>query len=147
MNPDLTRALVTIAYGAVAGGVTNAVAVWMLFHPYEPPKLLGWRIRLLQGAIPKNKARLASAIGKTVGSKLLTAEDLALTLSEPSFRIAFDAKLREFVNTVLDRDRESLSVLLPPDVTAELRAILQQAADGLVRRLDVYFDSEEFRAR
>ena len=147
MNPELSRALVTIAFGAIAGGITNAVAVWMLFHPYEPPKLLGWRIRLLQGAIPKNKARLASAIGKTVGSKLLTAEDLARTLSEPSFRIAFDAKLREFVNTVLDRDRESLSVLLPPEVTAELRTLLQQAADGLVGRLDVYLDSEEFRAR
>ena len=147
MNPELSRALVTIAFGAIAGGVTNAVAVWMLFHPYEPPRLLGWRIRLLQGAIPKNKTRLASAIGKTVGSKLLTAEDLARTLSEPAFREAFDAKLREFVANVLDRDRESLAVLLPPDVTAELRALLQQAADGLVQRLDVYFDSEEFRTR
>jgi len=47
MNPDLGRGLVSVAFGAIAGGLTNAVAVWMLFHPYEPPRLLGRRIRLL----------------------------------------------------------------------------------------------------
>ena len=30
------QALVTIGVGAISGGITNAVAIWMLFHPYEP---------------------------------------------------------------------------------------------------------------
>jgi uncharacterized membrane protein YheB (UPF0754 family) len=112
VNPELGRALISIAFGAAAGGITNAVAVWMLFHPYEPPKLLGWRIRLLQGAIPKNKARLAGAIGKTVGKKLLTAEDLADTLTaDPEIRLAFDARLSAFVAGLLDNDRGSLCAI------------------------------------
>jgi uncharacterized membrane protein YheB (UPF0754 family) len=147
VNPELQQALVTIAFGALAGGITNAIAVWMLFHPYEPLRVFGRPVRLLQGAIPKNKARLASTIGRTVGSKLLTPEDLARTLSEPQFRSAFDAKLAEFVAGVLDRDRGSLNSLLPPEIAAELRALLRQVADGLVQRVDVYFDSDEFRDR
>lgn len=147
MNPELGTALVTVAFGAVAGGITNAIAVWMLFHPYEPPRVFGRSVRLLQGAIPKNKARLAAAIGKTVGNKLLTGEDLARTLTEPGFRTAFDEKLSEFVVGMLDRDRESLTALLPPDVITELRGVLRQAADGLVKRLDIYLDSAEFRER
>ena len=52
MSEDLVRALVTIGFGALAGGLTNSVAIWMLFHPYEPPKLFGrWRIQFFQGAV------------------------------------------------------------------------------------------------
>jgi hypothetical protein len=63
VNEDVIRTLLTVAFGAIAGGSTNAVAVWMLFHPYEPPVLFGRRIRFLQGAIPKNTDRLASRWG------------------------------------------------------------------------------------
>ena len=64
MNSEfsLLAGAVTIVFGALAGGLTNAVAIWMLFHPYTP-----WgpgRLKL-HGAIPKNKARLAKTIGRT----------------------------------------------------------------------------------
>ena len=90
MPEELTRALITIGFGALAGGLTNTVAIWMLFHPYEPPRLGGRSLPMLQGAIPKNKARLASRIGRTVGTRLLTDEDLAKPYShyqphEPPF--------------------------------------------------------------
>ena len=68
MSVAWIQALITIGLGALAGGVTNQIAIWMLFHPYEPPKLFGrWRLPFLQGAIPKNQPRLAAAIGRTVG--------------------------------------------------------------------------------
>ena len=64
---------VTIGVGAISGGITNAVAVWMLFHPHEPFRAGPFT---LHGAIPKNKARLARSVGRVVGERLLTAEDL-----------------------------------------------------------------------
>lgn len=140
------RFAVTIAFGALAGGTTNALAVWMLFHPYEPPSLLGRKVLLLQGAIPKNKARLAGTIGRTVGTKLLTSEDLARTVEEPAFRGAFEERLSAFVRSVFDRRWGSLSELLAPDVVTELRRILTEVADGLVDRLDEYLSGDDFRA-
>jgi uncharacterized membrane protein YheB (UPF0754 family) len=145
VNDDVIRTLLTIAFGSLAGGTTNAVAVWMLFHPYEPPRVLGRRIDLLQGAVPKNKARLATAMGRTVGTKLLTPEDLTRTLSEPAFRGAFDERLGVFVSAVFDAQRGSVSEMLPPETVAELRAMLLKAGDTVLERLDGYLESDSFR--
>lgn len=144
---DWTQALATILFGALAGGVTNSVAIWMLFHPYEPPAIGRRRLSFLQGAIPKNKARLAHRIGATVGDKLLTPEDLARTVSEPAFRAAFDERLRGFLVGLLDRERGSLREELPPAFAEPLEALLGDAVEGLVGRLDGYLDGDEFRQR
>lgn len=139
------QAALTVFFGALAGGVTNSLAIWMLFHPYEPPRLFGRRLRWLQGAIPKNKARLATAIGRTVGTRLLTPEDLARIAAEPAFREAFDERLARFLDAILDRPRGSLAEELPAPIVSELGALLDQAADRLLDRLDEYLASEEFR--
>ena len=146
MNDEVLRTLLTIAFGALAGGSTNAIAVWMLFHPYEPPRLFGRRIRMLQGAIPKNNDRLAVAMGRTVGTKLLTPDDLARTLTEPSFRTAFDERLQAFIASVFDERRGAIATLLPPQAVDELRALMLNGADTLLARLDTYLASDAFRA-
>ncbi|HSJ25576.1 MAG TPA: DUF445 family protein [Longimicrobiales bacterium] len=146
MSDELIRVLLTVGFGALAGGTTNAIAVWMLFHPYEPPHVLGRRLNRLQGAIPKNKQRLAVAMGRTVGTKLLTPEDLARTLSEPAFRTAFDERLRAFVSSVFEEKRGSLNELLPAPAMAEVRSLMEQAGDTGLVRLDTYLASDSFRA-
>lgn len=146
MNPIVLQTGLTVLFGAIAGGTTNAVAVWMLFHPYEPPTLFGRRIRLLQGAIPKSKARLASAIGRTVGTKLLTSEDLARTVAQPAFKEAFDERLGAFIRSLIDEDRTSLSGMLPPALAGEMRVLLGEVGATLVSRLDEYLAGEDFRA-
>jgi len=144
VNSGLYEALVKIFFGAIAGGITNSVAVWMLFHPYEPPRIFGRPIRLLQGAIPKNKARLARAMGRTVGNTLLTPEDLARTVSEPGFRAAFDERLSAFLADVLHQERGSLAELLPESTLADVRDLLNGAISGLAVRFGQYIDSDEF---
>jgi uncharacterized membrane protein YheB (UPF0754 family) len=141
----LLQALITIAFGAIAGGITNAIAVWMLFHPYEAPRLFGRELRILQGAIPKNQGRLARAMGRTVGTKLLTPDDLARTVSETGFREAFDERLRAFLASVFEQRRGSLSELLPPAVLPEVRALLDEAAARGLERLDQHLDSDAFQ--
>jgi uncharacterized membrane protein YheB (UPF0754 family) len=146
VNDDVLRTLLTIAFGALAGGSTNAVAVWMLFHPYEPPHLLGRRIRFLQGAIPKNTSRLATAMGRTVGTKLLTPEDLARTLTEPSFRQAFDERLGAFTSAIFDERRGAITTLLPPGAVIELRGLLLHGSETLLARLDTYLAGDAFHS-
>jgi uncharacterized membrane protein YheB (UPF0754 family) len=145
MDSMLVQALITVAFGAIAGGITNAVAVWMLFHPYEAPRLFGRELKLLQGAIPKNQGRLARAMGRTVGTRLLTPEDLAKTVGETSFREAFDERLRAFLDSVFEQRRGSLAELLPPAVLPEVRKLLDEAAARGLAKLDQHLDSEEFQ--
>ena len=145
MSEALVQALITIALGALAGGVTNQLAIWMLFHPYEPPKLFGrWRVRLLQGAIPKNQPRLAAAIGRTVGNRLLTPEDLTGTFAEPGFRQAFDERLAHVVDGILNRERGSIRSMLPESVASDIDALVDDALDRGLTQLDAYIASERF---
>lgn len=144
MNDELLRALVTIGFGALAGGVTNTIAIWMLFHPYHPPKLWRWRIRLFQGAVPKNQPRLAAAIGRTVGNRLLTPEDLERTFTNVEFREAFDRKLGVFLDALLERERGSLRDLLPPPLMAELESVLAEGVEAALARFGEYIESERF---
>jgi uncharacterized membrane protein YheB (UPF0754 family) len=86
---------------SLAGGLTDTVAVWMLFNPHKP--FLG-----VQGAIPKNKARLAASIGKVVGEKLLTPQDMLQELTHGGIRDAFNERVAVVIQSLLDTERGSL---------------------------------------
>jgi uncharacterized membrane protein YheB (UPF0754 family) len=103
---------VQVFVGTIAGGVTNTIAVWMLFNPKQPR--FGF-----QGAIPKNQARLARSLGQTVGERLLTPGDLQSELSRPEFRAAFEARLRDVITMILT-SREPLIDKVPPAVVTAL---------------------------
>jgi uncharacterized membrane protein YheB (UPF0754 family) len=147
VSNEVVAAVVTIVFGALAGGLTNTIAIWMLFHPYTPPRLFGrWPINWLQGAVPKNQARLAAAIGRTVGNRLLTAEDLTRILSAEEFRSAFDERLAIFLDEVLHKERGSLRDILPPEVVPEVENFLHRVVDHGLDRLSEYMASERFEA-
>jgi uncharacterized membrane protein YheB (UPF0754 family) len=144
VSDQATLAVLTIAFGALAGGITNTVAIWMLFHPYEPPTLFGRTLHLFQGAIPKNQARLAAAVGKTVGTRLLTEEDLTDTFADREFRGAFDDRLSHFLETILERERGSIREILPPGVMDEADSIIEEVLTLGLERFQEYLDSEAF---
>ena len=139
---NAVNAAVTVLFGALAGGTTNAVAIWMLFHPYEP---WGPRPFKFQGAIPKNKARLAETIGRTVGQRLLSPEDLTSQLSTTATRQAFDEAVHGFVTAVLETERRSLREELPPALVGELETILEAVADSVAERFADWAASDQFR--
>lgn len=137
------QGLVTVGVGAISGGVTNAVAVWMLFHPYERRGLGPFAI---QGAIPKNKTRLAKSIGKTVGERLLTVEDLSRQLTAPGVREAFDRAIAGFLNDALNTPRGALRDELPPALIVELEGALEPLATTLAERLAGFVAGSGFDA-
>jgi uncharacterized membrane protein YheB (UPF0754 family) len=144
MGPELLRALLTIGFGSLAGGLTNTVAVWMLFHPYRPARIGPLRLSFLHGAIPKNQDRLAEAVGRTVGTRLLTEDDLTRIFSDRDFRQAFDDRLGGFLEAVLERERGTIRQLLPPRALDEVEGILDGLADHLAMRLEEWLDSDQF---
>ena len=144
VNEAILKAVITVAAGALAGGLTNTVAIWMLFHPYSPPALAGRRIRFLHGAIPRNRRRLAAAIGRAVGTRLLTEEDLTRVLGRPEFRKAFDEGLSRFLHEILEVERGPVIELLGPEVREEVDAILEEVLDHTTARIETYLNSASF---
>ena len=144
MPDELIRALITIAFGAMAGGLTNSIAIWMLFHPYEAPRLGKRELKALQGAIPKNQNRLAAAVGRTVGTRLLTPEDLEEIFRNPSFRAAFDGHLSGFLDAILNTERGSVRDLIPERMHERVEAVLDDVKEFGLERLHEYLHSDRF---
>ena len=128
---------ISVVIGTIAGGVTNAVAVWMLFHPYE--RRFG-----LQGAIPKSKPRLARSIGRTVGEKLLTPADVLAELERSGLRAAVQDRLASVIANMLETERGSLRELLPPPVFAEVERTIGKLGEGFAEGYVRHVHSEEF---
>ena len=134
---DLTRLALDVLLGSVSGGVTSWVAVVLIFRPYE--QTFG-----LHGAIPKNKARLARTIGKTVGERLLTPADIVEELQRSGLREAIEAKLADVAVEALERDRGPLRELLPPAVAAELERLIADAGPDAAAAYERYVATEAF---
>jgi uncharacterized membrane protein YheB (UPF0754 family) len=138
------RDALTVLFGALAGGLTNRVAITMLFHPYQPPRVLGRTIHWLQGAVPKNQTRMARTIGNTVGDTLLTPGDVAAELQDERLREAFEEQLQGLVQGLLEGEKPAIGELLPESAVSEVRRILDSLLDSVRDRVVEALSSEEF---
>ena len=68
--------ILPVLIGALIGYCTNYVAIKMLFLPRRALHIGKWRLPMTPGVIPKNKARLATAVGNAVSDRLLTRQDI-----------------------------------------------------------------------
>lgn len=118
------------------------VAIWMLFHPYEPQ---GFGRLKFQGAIPKNKARMAKTIGKTVGQRLITPGDMAKHLGSQDLMDAFAGTLRKLISSVLEQERGSLRDEMTPAFTAEIERALHAISPTIAVKVQSFVGSEEFK--
>ncbi|MBZ8174089.1 DUF445 domain-containing protein [Staphylococcus delphini] len=78
--------LFMIVIGAVIGGVTNMIAVKMLFHPFKAYYIFGKRVPFTPGLIPKRRGEIAEKIGQVVEDHLLTESLMREKLETPDMR-------------------------------------------------------------
>lgn len=73
MNTVITI-LFMVVIGSLIGGVTNHLAIKMLFRPHNPVYIWGKRLPFTPGLIPRRRDELAKQLGKTVVKYLLTPD-------------------------------------------------------------------------
>jgi uncharacterized membrane protein YheB (UPF0754 family) len=138
--------LAFVGIGIAAGLLTNAVAIWMLFHPHNPISI--GRIRLFpQGAIPKEIDRIARRIGQTVGTHLLRHEDIVDTLGQAEFRERFDATLRNALENMLNKELGNLRSEIPEHRLDEVAGTVAEFGQRLLEGLSEYLQGEAFEKR
>lgn len=62
--------------GAVIGYITNDIAIRMLFRPHTAKYIFGMKVPFTPGIIPKEKGRIADAIGNVISENLMNKEVL-----------------------------------------------------------------------
>lgn len=84
--------------GAVIGGITNHLAIKMLFHPHEAIYIKNWRVPFTPGLIPKRRDELANQLGLTVVNYLLTPE----TFRKKFFSKDIQEKVEQFAQVKME---------------------------------------------
>lgn len=67
---------VGVVVAAMIGGVTNYLAIRMLFRPRRALYIGSWRIPFTPGLIPKRRDEIAASLGRVVAGYLVTSEAL-----------------------------------------------------------------------
>ncbi|WP_026689046.1 DUF445 domain-containing protein [Alteribacter aurantiacus] len=63
-----------VIIGAFIGGLTNLIAIRMLFRPFNPIKIGSYQVPFTPGLIPKRRGELAEQLGNLVVGHLITVE-------------------------------------------------------------------------
>ena len=79
MPVELTY-LVGPLLGGVIGYVTNDIAIRMMFRPHQAKFIFGVKIPFTPGLIPKERGRIAEAVGGAISENLMNKEVLAKNL-------------------------------------------------------------------
>ncbi|QGH35733.1 DUF445 family protein [Gracilibacillus salitolerans] len=79
---DLITILVLVVIGGFIGGLTNSIAIKMLFRPYEAKYIGKWKVPFTPGVIPKRRDQLAKQLGQLVVNHLVTVESIQLKLQD-----------------------------------------------------------------
>lgn len=106
---DFLHIILPIALCAAIGYGTNYIAIKMLFRPRKEIRIGSCRVPFTPGVIPRNKPRIAAAVGKAVSENLLTREDMTDRLTQAGFK----EKLTDSIQDALTEQTAPLSALLP----------------------------------
>ena len=121
--------------GAVIGYITNDIAIRMLFRPHQAKYFMGIHIPFTPGIIPKEKSRIASAIGKAVSENLMNREVLEKSLLSDDMLIKISDAIDELVTTQSANNEtieEFARHYLPQE---DIDAMRENATDGIVRMI------------
>lgn len=79
MNIEFTYLLGPLT-GGIIGYFTNWLAIKMMFRPHQPKHLFGIKIPFTPGLIPKERGRIAEAVGSSISENLMNKEVLEKNL-------------------------------------------------------------------
>lgn len=118
---------VPVLLAGAVGYVTNWLALWYLFKPYEP-----WCGGRIQGIIPRQKKEMAISLGNMVGKKLLNPDALVEEMKGEVLAFVNDAsrmtQLRDWVQRYLVEHEGEIIEFISPTVEREVLAVIDSVA-------------------
>lgn len=129
--------------GGVIGYVTNDIAIRMLFRPHTAKHIMGWHVPFTPGIIPKEKGRIAEAVGTAIGDNLMSQEVLEKYLLSDSMVNRVRASIEDFIAKE-KANGETVSQFLEHYLSrGEVMTLADNAKEGLTRQMhDKISDSE-----
>ena len=102
-----TSFIIAPLIGGIIGYTTNYLAIKMLFYPYTAKYVFGMHVPFTPGIIPKEKGRIAKAIGQVISENLMNQEVLGQYLLSD----AMIGKLRSGVDGFIETQKSNEETL------------------------------------
>jgi len=119
--------------GAVIGYITNDIAIRMLFRPRTAKYIFGKRVPFTPGIIPKEKNRIAGAIGGAISENLMNKEVLEKTLLSDEMLEKLRNAVDEFFNTQLHNEETLEQFAAHYLTTDEISAMRESTCDEIAK--------------
>ena len=87
------------ALGGIIGYITNDIAIRMLFRPHKAKYIIGLHVPFTPGIIPKEKGRIADAIGGVISENLMNKDVLERYLLSDDMVSKVRLSVEEFIET------------------------------------------------
>ena len=87
------------ALGGIIGYITNDIAIRMLFRPHKAKYIIGLHVPFTPGIIPKEKGRIADAIGGVISENLMNKDVLERYLLSDDMVSKVRLSIEEFIET------------------------------------------------
>lgn len=94
-----TSYIIAPLLGGVIGYITNDIAIRMLFRPHTAKYIFGIHIPFTPGIIPKEKGRIAEAVGGVISENLMNKEVLEKYLLSEDMVGKVRSAVEEFIAT------------------------------------------------
>ena len=131
----ITSYILAPLVGGVIGYVTNDIAIRMLFRPHTAKYIMGRRVPFTPGIIPKEKGRIAEAVGTAISDNLMSKEVLEKYLLSDNMVGRVRASIEDFI--VKEKaNGETVSQFLEHYLShGEVMTLADSAKEGLTRQM------------
>lgn len=133
MNIETTYIIAPLL-GGVIGYITNDIAIRMLFRPHKAKYIMGVHVPFTPGIIPKEKGRIADAIGGVISENLMNKDVLERYLLSDDMVSKVRLSVEEFIETQKHNQetvKEFLGHYLSDD---EIAAISQNVNESITKQ-------------
>ena len=120
-----TSYIIAPLLGGVIGYITNDIAIRMLFRPHTAKYVFGIHIPFTPGIIPKEKRRIAEAIGGVISENLMNKEVLEKYLLSKDMIGKVRSAVEEFITTQ-QKNQETVACFLGHYLSKEEIATIAQ---------------------
>lgn len=129
--------------GALIGYITNDIAIRMLFRPHKPKYIFGMRIPFTPGIIPKEKGRIAEAIGTVISNNLMSKEVLGKYLLSDEMIVKVHNGVQEFIDKQKNNDETLEQFLLHYVSKEDIESLTKSINDNFTREAHEKISSPE----
>ena len=131
----ITSYILAPLVGGVIGYVTNDIAIRMLFRPHKAKYIMGWRVPFTPGIIPKEKGRIAEAVGTAISDNFMSEAVLQKYLLSDNMVNRVRTSIVDFIANQKTNSETVAQFLEHYLSREEVAALADSVKEGLTRQM------------